>query len=240
MTERKAKAAEISPEERGDAAERALGRAVAVGLPIATVIAAIAVGWIASMGSALLVVASGALLGTIGLLWASVRTLSGDAPLPQDLEEMAARRHDVDALAEQKRRVLRALKDLEGEHALGKIDDADYEDIAMQYRREAKDVMRAMDESVAPALAEAEKLAREYLGRQGLGAGPGAKKSAQAEDKAEAKTAPTRVPCGACGTANDDDAAFCKKCGAALNKGEAKAQAPRDASEHETESDATR
>ena len=59
----------------------------------------------------------------------------------------AARRgsRDVDALAEQKRRVLRALKDLENEHALGKIDDADYEAIAMQYRDEAKAMMREMD-----------------------------------------------------------------------------------------------
>ena len=105
----------------------------------------IAVGFAASVGSALLVLASGALLGTIALLWASVRTLSGDAPLPVDLEALAAQRRDVDALGEQKRRVLRALKDLEGERALGKIDEADYEAIATQYREEAKALMREMD-----------------------------------------------------------------------------------------------
>ena len=101
--------------------------------------------------------ASGALLGTIALLWASVRTLSGDAPLPADLEALAAQHRDVDALGEQKRRVLRALKDLEGERALGKIDEADYEALAMQYREEAKALMREMDRNVAPALAEAER-----------------------------------------------------------------------------------
>jgi hypothetical protein len=74
---------------------------------------ALAVGIVESVGSALLVQASGTLLGCIALLWASVRTLTGDAPLPVDLEALAARRHGVDDLGEQKTRVLRALKDLD-------------------------------------------------------------------------------------------------------------------------------
>ncbi len=119
------------------------------------------------------------------MLWASVRTLSGDAPLPADLELLAAQHRDVDALGEQKRRVLRALKDLEGERALGKIDEADYEAIAMQYRDEAKALMRQMDADVAPALAEAEKVAREYLAAQGLG--PAAKDDAAPQARAGAR-----------------------------------------------------
>src|SRR5450432_2347091 len=157
------------PPPDGDAAERALGRAVAAGLPILSIACAILVGFVASVGSGLLVLASGALIGTIALLWASVRTLSGDAPLPADLEALAAQNRDVDALVEDKRRVLRALKDLENEHAIGKIDDADYETLAMQYRLEAKALMREMDHNAAPALAEAERIAREYLAKQGLG-----------------------------------------------------------------------
>ena len=122
-----------------------------------------------------------------------MRTLSGDAPLPVDLEALAAQHRDVDALGEQKRRVLRALKDLEGERALGKIDDADYEAIAMQYREEAKALMREMDRNVAPALAEAERIAREYLAAQGLGAGgEGARSRGGRAPPAPARTA--RVP----------------------------------------------
>src|ERR1700722_3142099 len=177
MTDKRRKRASSAPDAAlevtraadGDEAERFLGRVVALGLPIVCVVAVIVVGFAASVGSALLVVASGALLGTIALLWASVRTLSGDAPLPVDLEALAAQHRDVDVLDEQKRRVLRALKDLEGERALGKIDEADYEVIAMQYREEAKALMRQMDTNVAPALAEAERIAREYLLAQGLG-----------------------------------------------------------------------
>jgi hypothetical protein len=218
MTEQRRKPAGRAPEaaeqvtraEDGDEAERFLGRIVAMGLPIVCIVAAVGVGVAASVGSALLVLASGALLGTIALLWASVRTLSGDAPLPADLEALAARHRDVDALSEQKRRVLRALKDLEGERELGKIDDADYEAIAMQYREEAKALMREMDRNAAPALAEAERVAREYLSANGLGpAGPDAAGTAGTSPRG-------RVTCAGCATSNEPDAAFCKKCGASV------------------------
>ena len=213
----------------GDEAERLVGRAVAVGLPIVSVVSAVVVGFVASVGSGLLVLASGALLGTIALLWASVRTLSGDAPLPADLEALAAQNRDVDALAEQKRRVLRALKDLESEHALGKIDDADYETIAMQYREEAKALMREMDQNAAPALAEAERIAREYLATQGLG--PGGTSEARPLESGGGATADpnevarVRLVCLDCATSNEPDAAFCKKCGAAMKAADGKAVA---------------
>ncbi len=202
----------------GDEAERFLGRVVATGLPIVTVLGAIGVGFVASVGSGLLVLASGALLGTIALLWASVRTLSGDAPLPADLEALAGQSHDVDALAEQKRRVLRALKDLASEHAIGKIDDADYEAIANQYRDEAKTLMREMDRKGAPSLVEAERVAGEYLASHGFGrvengAGTNANAPAGAGSNAGERG---RLACPGCATSNELDAAFCKKCGAAM------------------------
>jgi hypothetical protein len=194
-----------------DEAERSLGRAVSLGLPLLCVVAAVVVGVVASLGSALLVLASGALLGTIALLWASVRTLSGDAPLPVDLEAIAARRHGVDELAEQKTRVLRALKDLETEHALGKIDDADYGSIVTRYRDEAKAVMRQMDLEVAPLREEAERVARDYLERRGVAAAV-----VEAVAPGEATPIDARPVCTSCRTSNDPDAAFCKKCGSAM------------------------
>jgi hypothetical protein len=235
------------PAHDGTDAERALGRAVAVGLPVLAVVSAIVVGSIASIGSGLLVLASGALLGAIALLWASVRTLSGDAPLPADLEALAARGHDVDALDEDKRRVLRALKDLEGEHEVGKIDDADYELIAAQYRDQAKALMREMDQNAAPGLAEAERVAREYLTKQGLGTPLQAKSSghsgkgdtlqsraatregAPAVSESSQTSARSRVACPECATSNEPDAAFCKKCGAAMKTAGAPAAKEGDA-----------
>jgi hypothetical protein len=194
-----------------DESERALGRAVAIGLPIVCVVAAVVVGALAGAGSALLVLASGALLAAIALLWASVRTLSGDAPLPGGLEAVATPQGGVDDLVERKLRVLRALKDLESEHALGKIDDADYQAFVEKYRAEAKAVMREMDTEMAPLLEQAERLAREYLAKQGSGG--------VEESPTEAK----RVECRSCHASNENDAAFCKQCGASI-KGSAAAE----------------
>ncbi len=202
----------------GEDAERSLGRAVAIGLPVATLVGAIAVGVVAGLGSGLLVLASGALLGTIALLWASVRTLSGDAPLQTGFQTAAALRHGVDALGEEKRRVLRQLKDLEAEHALGKIDDADYETLVARYRAEAKNVMREMDREVGPLRAEAERIAREYLAKRGLTDGAPATEPSPEPDL-------DRASCAKCGTSNESDAAFCKKCGAAMRPAEEKVDA---------------
>jgi hypothetical protein len=206
------RAADESSARDDQEAEGRLGRAVARGLPAVTVLAAIVVGAVASVPSALLVLASGALLGAIALLWASVRTLSGDAPLAGDLEVLAAQSHEVDGLAEQKRRILRALKDLENEKAVGRLDEGDYEVMAQRYRDDAKAVMKRMDEHVAPAMHEAERLARDYL------------KTHRAADREKPPTgahaSPTppsdRRTCATCGVSNEQDAAFCKQCGGAM------------------------
>ncbi|MGH7295883.1 MAG: zinc-ribbon domain-containing protein [Polyangiaceae bacterium] len=198
-----------------DDAERSLGRAVALGLPLVAFVGAIGVGSVAGLGSALLVLASGALLGCIALLWASVRTLSGDAPLTSGLEGVVVENLGVDALVEEKRRVLRALKDLEAEHAIGKIDDADYGVIVERYRQDAKELMRQIDLGVGPLRDEAERIAREYLQRRRV---PAAAPSEPAAD--------VRSECASCGTSNEPDAAFCKKCGASM-----KPVAPGDTSD---------
>jgi hypothetical protein len=212
--------------------ERRLGRGVALGLPAVAWLAAVGAGLLAGVGPALLVLAAGALLGAIALLWASVRTLSGDAPLAQELELSAARRGGGE-LAEEKRRVLRALKDLESEHALGKIDDADYQAVATRYREEAKSLMRQMDAEVAPLLDEAERVASEYLSRRHPKSATAASdpnaataaavdpESATADGAVDPKVATAgavdaRRACPSCATSNEADAAFCKQCGAAM------------------------
>jgi hypothetical protein len=204
----------------GDAdAERLLGRVIATGLPVAVLLAAIGVGFAVGIGPAILVMAFGTLVGTIALLWASLRTLSGDAPLPAGLERAASHAQGASALSERKRRVLRALKDLESEHAIGKIDDADYDLIASRYRDDAKSVMREIDEEVAPLRAEAERIAEEYVATRGRGP------KVSAAPPSPAKNA-ERVVCVACATSNEPDATFCKQCGRSLS-GEGKAHAAK-------------
>lgn len=215
-----------------DRAERNLGRLVALGLPAVSVAAAIVTGVLSSIGPAILILASGVLLGCIALFWASVRTLTGEAPLPEDLEMLAARRHAVDAVAERKGTVLRALKDLEHEHAIGKIDAADYAELSSEYRGQAKALMREMDAEVAPLRAEAELLAHLHLKKKGLadakpedadaalyrGAAPDVApvpEVAPAPIKEDAPPA-LRLDCSKCATSNEPDATFCKKCGTNL------------------------
>src|SRR4029078_4330381 len=87
-------------------------------VPLGTLFAAFAVGAFYGLGTAILVLAGGVLLGVIAILWASVRTLAGDAPIT--IEEAMAL-GAPSAAEEQKRAVLQALKDLEYERTMGKI-----------------------------------------------------------------------------------------------------------------------
>ena len=165
---RDARATNATGDDTADA-ERRLARYAAMGIPLATVGGAIVTGFVIGLGPAILVLAAGTLLGVIALLWASLRTLSGDAPLPTDLEAIAVRSRKVDNLGEQKRRVLRALKDLELEHSVGKIDDKDYASLGDRFRQDAKALMREMDEQIDPFREEAERLAKRHLEKRGLG-----------------------------------------------------------------------
>ncbi len=196
-------------------AERKLARTVAVALPIVTVLVFVVVSAMYGLAPGILVLVGGTMLGVIALFWASLRVLSGDAPLSPELEALDASAHEVDQLAVRKRMLLRALKDLDNERALGKLDAEDHEALASTYRAELKDVLRRMDESLAPYRKKAEELAASYLAGQGAPA-PAAKVEAPREAEA-----PARQACSACGTSNEPDARFCKKCGKGLPAGDA-------------------
>ncbi len=176
-----ARAAAGTPPDDAADAERRLARYAAIGIPVAAIGGAIATGMLVGLGPAILVLAAGTLLATITLLWASLRTLSGDAPLPADLEAVAIRSRKVDNLGEQKRRVLRALKDLELEHSVGKIDDKDFASLGDRFRSDAKAIMREMDGQLDPFRDEAERLVKKHLDKRGLGDGVATKASTPRE-----------------------------------------------------------
>jgi hypothetical protein len=111
---------------------------------------------------ALLVAAFGALGLVIAFVWASVQNLTGDSPLT--LEE-ALTLGQPSAEEEQKRAVLRALKDLEYERSVGKISDHDYADLSARYREDAKRLIQAVDANLTPARERAEKLLAERVAR---------------------------------------------------------------------------
>src|SRR6185436_4524491 len=128
---------EVELEQTGSG--RRLVAALLWGLPVASLAAAGSVGAVYGLGTAILVLAGGVLLGVIAILWASVRTLAGDAPIT--IEEAMAL-GAPSAAEEQKRAVLQALKDLEYERTMGKIADTDYEELLHRYRADAKRLLR--------------------------------------------------------------------------------------------------
>jgi DNA-binding transcriptional ArsR family regulator/ribosomal protein L40E len=167
-------------------------------LPAGAVAAALTMGAIYGVGTALLTLAGGVLLIVIAIFWASVRTLSGDAAIT--LEEAIALGAPT-AAEEQKRAILQALKDLEFERSVGKIAEADYEELVTRYRTEAKRLLRVVDENLAPLREQATAFVAEQLGTERPA------KRSKPPKKAEDPV------CPGCQTDNDTDAAFCKKCG---------------------------
>ena len=210
----------------GTVDEMRIVRAVALGLPLVTIAAAGAVGVIVGPALSILVLAAGLLLGVIGLLWSSVRILSGDAALSPELEALDIEAHGVDSLAGRKKMLLRALKDLQNEHAIGKMEDDDYQQLSSTYRAELKTLLQRIDDTLAPHRAQAENMARRHLANRGLGSaedalalGAMAPVPNDSEKKASAKTTaktPARTVCPKCDASNEPDAKFCKECATKL------------------------
>jgi hypothetical protein len=117
-------------------------RSLALLLPLATIAGAAVTGALVGIEISLLVVAGGALVAVIALIWASVQSLTGESPLT--LEE-ALSLGAPSAEEEQKRAVLRALKDLEFERSVGKITQEDYAELSTRYRAEARRLMHQLD-----------------------------------------------------------------------------------------------
>jgi hypothetical protein len=123
-------------------------------------VAVIVTGVLVGVEVMLLVLAGCALLGVIALLWASVQSLTGQSPLTLDEALTLAA---PSAEEEQKRAVLRALKDIEYELSVGKISPQDHAEFSARYRAEAMRLMQRLDESEKPAAAQIEALVEQRL-----------------------------------------------------------------------------
>ena len=94
----------------------------------------------------------------------------------------------IEGLEREKALVLRSIKELEFDHAMGKVSDADFKDIGGRLRARALALMQDLERA---------SHAREASVRVG----------------GRATSSPA---CRECGKANDEDARFCKHCGARL------------------------
>src|SRR5262249_50895029 len=114
-------------------------------------------------------------------------------------------------LEREKAAILRAIKELEFDRAMNKISDEDYKDAHSNYRQRAVRILVQLDQGGSGDRDIIEREVRERLERRGV------------KPAAAAASAPVFAPVVTkertlcvCGQKNDDDAAFCKKCGVTL------------------------
>ena len=185
--------------------------------PAIVVVAAAIMGAIRGAAGTVLVLAAGMLIVVIATLWRSIRVLVGEAPLSLEATLWHGQSAQED---EKKQSVLRALKDLEYERSVGKLGDDDYKQLSARYRAEAKALLRAQDEALAPAREKAELLIAKTLAGEPIDpVNPDTVKTSKRRKK-RAESAPDAATeskaCAECATENDGDAKFCKSCGGKL------------------------
>jgi hypothetical protein len=127
------------------------------------------------------------------------------------------------ALEREKALVLRSIKELEFDQAMGKLAQADFDDMSERLRARALGLMRQLDASHAAPRERIERELADRLVREARRGGGATAAGAAAKAAPAPVQAMTVVACEACGTSNDADARFCKECGTMLAKGAAHA-----------------
>ena len=102
------------------------------------------------------------------------------------------------ALEREKLLALRAIKELEFDRAMGKLSEADWQEMSGRLRARAARLMRQLDAGAGYR----EQIEQDLAKRLG--------------DARTGASAPAARFCAACATANDADARFCKNCGTKL------------------------
>ena len=119
----------------------------------------------------------------------------------QDRTEMVAGRARA-ALEREKTLVLRSIKELEFDRAMGKVSDEDFREMGGRLRTRAIDLMRQLD---ADTPGYRERIERELA------------RLLDQEVETPASPPRARLICGHCETANERDAKVCKNCGQSLD-----------------------
>ena len=122
--------------------------------------------------------------------------------------------------------MLRSIKELEFDRAMGKVSPRDFDEMAARLRARALMLIKQLDEGGA---GYRELIERELSARLVTRARAGTRRASRerrADEATELRTGQVRKSrgrsvagqfCTACGTGNDRDAAFCKRCGARLD-----------------------
>jgi zinc-ribbon domain len=111
------------------------------------------------------------------------------------------------ALEREKALVLRSIKELEFDRAMGKVSEKDFVDMSARLRARAARLIRQLDAKTGYR----EQIEQEIEKRVGSAKVAGASSAPRAAAAINA--------CPSCGTQNDRDARFCKNCGGRLEAG---------------------
>ena len=109
------------------------------------------------------------------------------------------------ALEREKTLVLRSLKELEFDRAMGKVSDLDFDEMGGRLRARARSLLKQLDIDGAAY----RNLIERELAERVLQAG-------EPQDAGGPRA--TRLSCRSCGASNERDARFCKSCGTALQE----------------------
>jgi hypothetical protein len=146
------------------------------------------------------------LMGAIALVGlAALRTVRPLVTDQADRTAMIGERTRA-ALEREKMLALRAIKELEFDHAMGKIAPEDFKEMTARLRARAIRLMRQLDAGAGYR----ERIEKDLVKRLGDA-------MRTPEPKARTSTLPSEArSCANCSTSNDPDAKFCKSCGQAL------------------------
>jgi zinc ribbon protein len=174
---------------------------------LASLVCATAATVIARGQSATAVILLSVMMATVCLVGiAALRALRPLVSAEDDRTAMIGHRTRA-ALEREKLMTLRALKELEFDRAMGKLSDADWQEMSARLRNRATGLIRQLDSGASYR----EQIERDLAARL------------TQEPPAESRTStPTHKPeapvargnfCTDCGTKNEGDAKFCKNCG---------------------------
>ena len=118
------------------------------------------------------------------------------------------------ALEREKTLVLRSIKELEFDRAMGKVSEKDFADMSARLRSRAAGLIRQLDAGAGYL----DQIEQEIAKRTGSGApDPPSRRSDPRIAGSESGITAANT-CASCSTANDPDARFCKHCGASLGR----------------------
>jgi hypothetical protein len=121
--------------------------------------------------------------------------------------------HTRAAIEREKNMVLRSIKELEFDRAMGKVGEGDYEEMVARLRSRAVRLLQQLDNTSS---GYRELIERELAVRLVKAGTAPLADTALAEQRAESEETNATGVCKSCGVVNDDDARFCKSCGTKL------------------------